>query len=54
VLGSDGLWDVISNQNALDIARRHPTAECAARALVTEAYVRGSQVRFGRLLPSRL
>ncbi|GAB4817435.1 hypothetical protein N2152v2_004481 [Parachlorella kessleri] len=43
ILASDGMWDVISNQQALDIARHFGSPEHAARALVTEAYVRGSQ-----------
>ena len=45
VLASDGLWDAVSNEEAARLALRHRSqgAEAAARALVAEAYVRGSQ-----------
>lgn len=43
VLGSDGLWDVMTNQEAVKLACKHPDAETAARVLAAEAYLRGSQ-----------
>jgi protein phosphatase 1L len=45
VLASDGLWDAVSNEEAARLALRHRSqgAEAAARALVAEAYIRGSQ-----------
>ena len=45
VLASDGLWDAVGNEEAARLALRHRSqgAEAAARALVAEAYVRGSQ-----------
>lgn len=43
IMASDGLWDVFTNQQALDMARHYTDPEAAARALATEAYNRGSQ-----------
>jgi len=42
ILASDGIWDVIDNQEAIDIVAQHENAESAARALATDAYERGS------------
>lgn len=42
ILASDGVWDVLSNQEAVDIARDIPDAEAAAKKLTTEAFNRGS------------
>ena len=49
VLASDGLWDVLQNDEAVALALQHAArggggggAEAAARALVQEAFVRGS------------
>lgn len=43
VIASDGLWDVLRNQEALDLAGQHSSPEAAARALTEEAYLRGTQ-----------
>lgn len=43
VLGSDGLWDVMSNEDAAKMARKSTSPEVAARKLATEAYLRGSE-----------
>ncbi|CAL9217769.1 unnamed protein product [Arabidopsis halleri] len=42
VIASDGLWNVLSNKDAVAIARDISDAETAARKLVQEAYARGS------------
>lgn len=44
VLASDGLWDAVSNQEAVRLALEHRAEgpEAAARALASEAFVRGS------------
>ena len=44
VLASDGLWDAVENEEATRLALKHRSrgAEAAARALVAEAYSRGS------------
>eukprot|EP00299_Pterocystis_sp_00344_P009996 c4371_g1_i2.p1 GENE.c4371_g1_i2~~c4371_g1_i2.p1 ORF type:complete len:391 (+),score=66.01 c4371_g1_i2:37-1209(+) len=46
VMASDGLWDVLDNQEVVDILHTRPNLlekpENAARVLVTEAYKRGS------------
>lgn len=42
ILATDGVWDVITNQEAVALASRIPDAQRAARCLVEEAYVRGS------------
>ena len=45
MLASDGLWDAMHNEEATRLALkvRAQGAEAAARALVAEAYARGSQ-----------
>eukprot|EP00298_Acanthocystis_sp_HF-20_P008299 c17596_g1_i2.p1 GENE.c17596_g1_i2~~c17596_g1_i2.p1 ORF type:complete len:386 (+),score=151.22 c17596_g1_i2:119-1276(+) len=47
ILASDGLWDVLKSQEAIDFLHARPTLlrkpEHAARALVVEAFRRGSQ-----------
>ncbi|KAJ4917307.1 putative protein phosphatase 2C 11 [Raphanus sativus] len=42
VIASDGLWNVLSNEDAVAIARDISDAETASRKLVQEAYARGS------------
>eukprot|EP00882_Tetradesmus_deserticola_P005575 GHRQ01005870.1.p2 GENE.GHRQ01005870.1~~GHRQ01005870.1.p2 ORF type:complete len:124 (+),score=44.00 GHRQ01005870.1:1198-1569(+) len=42
ILASDGLWDVVSNQDAVAIVKDIAEADKAARRLVDEAYQRGS------------
>uniref|UniRef100_A0A1J3IP27 protein-serine/threonine phosphatase n=1 Tax=Noccaea caerulescens TaxID=107243 RepID=A0A1J3IP27_NOCCA len=42
VIASDGLWNVLSNKDAVAIARDISDAETATRKLVQEAYARGS------------
>lgn len=46
IIGSDGLWDVFSNQNAVDFARRrlqeHNDVKVCCRELVEEAMKRGA------------
>lgn len=46
LLGSDGLWDVLGAQQAVDLVRSHlthtPSLDSAATAVVKEALVRGS------------
>ncbi|XP_042400468.1 probable protein phosphatase 2C 10, partial [Zingiber officinale] len=37
ILASDGLWKVMSNEEAVDIARKHKDPQAAARPLATEA-----------------
>ncbi|GAA0168344.1 protein phosphatase [Lithospermum erythrorhizon] len=55
ILASDGLWKVMANQEAVDIARRYKDPKKAARQLTLEAVKRDSKddiscivVRFGR------
>lgn len=43
IIASDGLWDVLSNQDACAIAARAGTAKEAARLLVEEALSRGTK-----------
>lgn len=43
MLGTDGLWDVMSNEEATKMARKCVSPEAAARKLACEAYLRGSQ-----------
>ncbi|GAB2270452.1 hypothetical protein Dimus_005349 [Dionaea muscipula] len=54
IIASDGLWNVISNKDAVSIVRDIKDAEAASRKLTEEAYARGSSdnitclvVRFG-------
>ncbi|CAK8567548.1 unnamed protein product [Lathyrus sativus] len=42
VLASDGLWDVVQNDDAVSIARAEEAAEAAARKLTEAAFNRGS------------
>jgi protein phosphatase 1L len=42
ILASDGLWDVVGNQDAVALIKDTRNAEQAAKRLVTEAYHRGS------------
>ncbi|RWW41044.1 hypothetical protein BHE74_00053491 [Ensete ventricosum] len=46
LIGSDGIWDVFSNQNAIDFARRqlqeHNDATACCKELVQEAMKRGA------------
>ncbi|KAK9829329.1 hypothetical protein WJX72_005218 [[Myrmecia] bisecta] len=42
ILASDGLWDVISNQDAVTLIKDIKDPEKAAKALTDEAYCRGS------------
>eukprot|EP00877_Chromochloris_zofingiensis_P001081 jgi/Chrzof1/10974/Cz05g19070.t1 len=42
ILASDGLWDVVSNQEAIGIVKDIPDAEKAAKRLTEEAFQRGS------------
>ncbi|KAK9831431.1 hypothetical protein WJX81_004250 [Elliptochloris bilobata] len=42
ILASDGLWDVLSNQDACALVKDIPDAEKAAKRLTDEAYSRGS------------
>ncbi|KAL7183640.1 hypothetical protein ACSBR2_025932 [Camellia fascicularis] len=42
VLASDGLWDVVPNEDAVSLARTEEEAEAAARKLVETAYTCGS------------
>ncbi|KAM7514565.1 hypothetical protein LguiA_004148 [Lonicera macranthoides] len=55
VLASDGLWKVMNNQEAVDIARTYKNPQKAAKQLITEALKRESRddiscvvVRFSR------
>ena len=52
ILASDGLWDTLSNQAAVDLIRdtvKEPTM-CAQR-LVTEAITKGSGIALAEGLP---
>ncbi|PIN02429.1 Serine/threonine protein phosphatase [Handroanthus impetiginosus] len=42
VLASDGLWDVVPNEDAVSIAQTEEEPEAAARKLTETAYTRGS------------
>ncbi|GER49815.1 protein phosphatase 2C family protein [Striga asiatica] len=42
VLASDGLWDVVPNEDAVSIAQTEDDPECAARKLTETAFTRGS------------
>ncbi|KAL5568328.1 hypothetical protein UlMin_024903 [Ulmus minor] len=42
VLASDGLWDVVPNEDAVSLARTEEEAEAAARKLTEVAFTRGS------------
>ncbi len=42
ILASDGLWDVVSNQEAVNLVREVADAEKAAKRLTEEALQRGS------------
>lgn len=42
IIASDGLWNVISNKDAVDIVQDIMNAEAASRKLIEEAYARGS------------
>ncbi|XP_042407141.1 probable protein phosphatase 2C 9 [Zingiber officinale] len=43
ILASDGLWKVMSNEEAVDIARKYKDPQAAARLLTTEAVNRVSK-----------
>ncbi|XP_028799472.1 probable protein phosphatase 2C 11 isoform X1 [Neltuma alba] len=42
IIASDGLWNVISNEEAVSLVQNITDAEAASRELVKEAYTRGS------------
>ncbi|CAA7408669.1 unnamed protein product [Spirodela intermedia] len=42
VLASDGLWDVVPNEDAVSVAREEEDPEAAARRLTETAFARGS------------
>ncbi|XP_015575386.1 probable protein phosphatase 2C 11 [Ricinus communis] len=42
IVASDGLWNVLSNQDAVALVRDIADAEAASRKLIQEAYARGS------------
>ncbi|XP_043721072.1 probable protein phosphatase 2C 11 [Telopea speciosissima] len=42
IIASDGLWNVVSNTDAVAIVRGISDAEAASRKLIEEAYARGS------------
>jgi len=42
IIASDGLWNVLSNQDAVSIVQNIKDAEAASRKLIQEAYARGS------------
>ncbi|KAK6938333.1 PPM-type phosphatase-like domain [Dillenia turbinata] len=42
IIASDGLWNVVSNKDAVEIIKDIKDAETAARTLTKEAYARGS------------
>jgi protein phosphatase 1L len=42
VIATDGVWDVVGNDEAAALVSKHSSAEAAARALVIGAYERGS------------
>ncbi|WOL09425.1 hypothetical protein Cni_G18178 [Canna indica] len=43
ILASDGIWEVISNEEAVEICRKVKDPQAAARQLTTEALNRGSK-----------
>lgn len=50
ILATDGVWDVLKNEDAVQIAMRYTDAEQAARAVVTSAYDRGSMDNISALV----
>lgn len=42
IIASDGLWNVVSNKDAVDIVQGISDTEAASRKLIEEAYARGS------------
>ncbi|KAK1323599.1 putative protein phosphatase 2C 11 [Acorus calamus] len=42
IIASDGLWNVVTNKDAVAIVQEIPDAETSARRLTEEAYARGS------------
>ncbi|CAI8601577.1 unnamed protein product [Vicia faba] len=42
IVASDGLWNVISNNEAVSLVQNITDAEAASKALIKEAYTRGS------------
>ncbi|TYI39250.1 hypothetical protein ES332_A02G084800v1 [Gossypium tomentosum] len=42
IIASDGLWNVLSNEDAVALVQQVTDAEAAARKLIKEAYARGS------------
>ncbi|MBA0738129.1 hypothetical protein Gogos_011537 [Gossypium gossypioides] len=42
IIASDGLWNVLSNEDAVALVQHITDAEAAARKLIKEAYARGS------------
>ncbi|GKE46822.1 probable protein phosphatase 2C 11, partial [Tanacetum coccineum] len=42
IIASDGLWNVVSNKDAVSIVQEITDAEAACRKLVQESYTRGS------------
>ncbi|KAL8459416.1 hypothetical protein ACS0TY_036779 [Phlomoides rotata] len=42
IIASDGLWNVLSNKDAVNIVQDIPDAEAASRKLVEEAFAKGS------------
>ncbi|KDP43081.1 hypothetical protein JCGZ_25267 [Jatropha curcas] len=42
IIASDGLWNVLSNQDAVALVQDIPDPEAASRKLIQEAYARGS------------
>ena len=42
IIASDGLWDALTDQEAIDEVMKHTDPEAAARAVITVAYDRGS------------
>ncbi|KAM7253317.1 hypothetical protein ACFE04_025935 [Oxalis oulophora] len=42
IVASDGLWNVLSNKEAVDLVQEETDAEAASRKLTNEAYARGS------------
>eukprot|EP00798_Chlamydomonas_sp_ICE-L_P014538 gene14538-20578_t len=50
LMASDGLWDVINNQEAVTLIRGIPDGEKAARRLTEEAFKRGSNDNISALV----
>ncbi|KAJ8762803.1 hypothetical protein K2173_022932 [Erythroxylum novogranatense] len=42
IIASDGLWNVLSNKDAVDLVQDITDSEAASRKLIQEAYARGS------------